>query len=56
MEILSPSILVCWHQSLFEYVSSVTDLNGVTAAVVMLQIAIHEMLNSNLRQNTNIQP
>jgi hypothetical protein len=35
---------------------SVTDLNGVIAAVVMLQIAIHEMLSSNLRQNTNIQP
>jgi len=37
--------------SVIEYVSSVTDLNGVTAAVVMLQIAIHEMLSSNLRQN-----
>jgi len=40
----------------FEFVSSVTDLNGVTPAVVKLQIAIHEMLSSNLRQNTNIQP
>jgi hypothetical protein len=35
---------------------SVTDLDDVTAAVVMLQIAIHEMLSSNLRQNINMQP
>lgn len=41
----------CMLASVTEYVSSVTDLNGVTAAVVMLQIAIHEMLSSNLRQN-----
>jgi len=46
----------CHRQFLYVGVSSVTDLNGVIAAVVMLQIAIHEMLSSNLRQNTNIQP
>jgi len=37
--------------SVIEYVSSVTGLSGVTTALVMLQIAIHEMLSSNLRQN-----